>query len=63
MCWYPVDMGSVLALDDPTQLFNSSLDGNTRRAIDLHEGEAIDEQAFTALIRAAIAHNTAKRKR
>jgi len=50
------------ALDDPKGLFNSSLDGNTRRAIDIHEGEAIDEPAFTALIRAAIAHNQAKRK-
>ena len=50
------------ALDDPKGLFNSSLDGNTRRAIDIHEGEAIDEPAFTALIRAAIAHNAAKRK-
>jgi hypothetical protein len=45
------------ALDDPAGLFNSSLDGNTRRAIDIHEGEAIDEAAFTALIRAAVALN------
>ena len=45
------------ALDDPSGLFNSSLDGNTRRAIDIHEGEAIDEAALTALIRAAIALN------
>jgi hypothetical protein len=51
------------ALDDPKKLFNASLDGNTRRAIDLHEGEAIDAPAFTALVRAAIAHNQAKRKR
>ena len=50
------------ALDDPKQLFNSSLDGNTRRAIDIHEGDTIDEPAFIALVRAAIRHNTAKRK-
>src|ERR1700739_1783503 len=43
------------SLDDPSGLFNSSLEGNTRRAIDLHEGDAIDEVAFQALIRAAIA--------
>lgn len=48
------------ALDDPAKLFNSSLDGNTRRAIDLHEGEAINEKALKALIRAAVALNTAK---
>jgi hypothetical protein len=46
------------SLDDPSGLFNSSLDGNTRRAIDIHEGEKIDEKAFTALIRAAIMLNT-----
>ena len=45
------------ALDDPSGLFNSSLDGNTRRAIDVHEGEEIDEQAFTALIQAAVRLN------
>jgi hypothetical protein len=45
------------SLDDPTGLFNSSLEGNTRRAIDLHEGVSIDEGAFQALIRAAIARN------
>jgi hypothetical protein len=49
------------ALDDPSRLFNSSLEGNTRRAIDIHEGEPIDEEALTALIRAAVALNTAKR--
>src|SRR6185437_4914856 len=43
------------SLDDPSRLFNSSLDGNTRRAIDFHEGETIDEAAFKALIRAAAA--------
>ena len=45
------------ALKDPAKLFNSSLDGNVRRAIDIHEGEKVDEKALTALIRAAIALN------
>ena len=45
------------SLKDPAKLFNSSLDGNVRRAIDIHEGEKIDEKALTALIRAAIALN------
>ena len=45
------------ALKDPAKLFNSSLDGNTRRAIDLHEGEGINASAFKALIRAAVAIN------
>ena len=49
------------ALDDPSRLFNSSLDGNTRRAIDFHEGDKIDERALTALIRAAVALNTSAR--
>jgi hypothetical protein len=47
------------ALDDPSGLFNSSLEGNVRRAIDIHEGDAINEKAFQALIRAAVALNTA----
>lgn len=47
-------------LDDPKGLFNSSLDGNTRRAIDISEGDTIDEKAFTALIREAIALNTSR---
>ena len=46
-------------LEDPSGLFNASLDGNVRRAIDLHEGDAIKETAFKALIRAAVALNTA----
>ena len=46
------------SLPDPSGLFNSSLEGNTRRAIDLHEDEKIDEKALKALIRAAIALNT-----
>ncbi len=45
------------SLPDPSGLFNSSLEGNTRRAIDFHEGEAIDEDAFRALIRAAVSLN------
>jgi len=45
------------ALEDPMRLFNASLEGNTRRAIDLHEGDTIDEEAFKALIRAAVALN------
>ena len=44
------------SLDDPKGLFNSSLDGNTRRAIDFHEGDKIDEKAFMALVRAAFSH-------
>jgi hypothetical protein len=48
------------ALDDPSRLFNSSLEGNARRAIDLHEGDKIDEKALKALIRAAVALNTRK---
>ena len=47
------------ALKDPARLFNSSLDGNARRAIDIHEGEEIDEAAFKALIRQAVALNSA----
>lgn len=50
------------SLDDPSGLFNSSLEGNTRRAIDIHQGEQIDEPALEALIRAAVALNTAKKK-
>jgi hypothetical protein len=46
------------SLEDPSGLFNSSLEGNTRRAIDFHEGDKIDEKAFKALIRAAVALNT-----
>ena len=47
------------ALPDPSGLFNASLEGNTRRAIDLHEGEMVDPGAFKALIRSAVALNTA----
>jgi hypothetical protein len=48
------------SLDDPSGLFNSSLEGNTRRAIDLREGDPIDEGALQALIRAAVALNTSR---
>ena len=51
------------SLPDPSGLFNSSLEGNTRRAIDFHEGETIDENALTALVRAAIALNQSKRSK
>ena len=49
------------ALEDPSGLFNSSLEGNVRRAIDIHEGDKINEKALKALIRAAVALNTATR--
>ena len=49
------------ALEDPCGLFNSSLEGNTRRAIDFHKGEKLDEEALKALIRAAVALNTSAR--
>ena len=45
------------SLDDPAGLFNASLDAGTRRAIDLHEGDALDDDAFTALVREAVAEN------
>ena len=51
------------SLKDPSGLFNSSLDGNTRRAIDIREGEAIDEDAFRALIRAAVSLNAGQIER
>jgi hypothetical protein len=46
------------SLDDPAGLFNSSLEGNTRRAIDFHEGDEVDQDAFVALVRAAVELNT-----
>ena len=51
------------SLEDPSGLFNSSLEGNTRRAIDFHEGDKIDEKALKALIRAAVALNTSSAAR
>ena len=50
------------SLDDPAKLFNSSLEGSTRRAIDVHEGDKLDEKALKALVRAAVALNRAKAK-
>ena len=50
------------SLDDPSRLFNSSLEGNARRAIDLHEDDKLDEQAFKALIREAVALNTTAKR-
>jgi hypothetical protein len=49
------------SLADPARLFNSSLEGNTRRAIDIHEGDKVDEKALKALVRAAVAQNTSVR--
>ena len=51
------------SLPDPSRLFNSSLEGNTRRAIDLHEGETIDARAFKALVKAAVAENGLRAKK
>jgi hypothetical protein len=51
------------SLKDPSRLFNSSLDGNTRRAIDFHEGDKINEKALKTLIRAAVTLNKTKTKR
>jgi len=51
------------ALPDPARLFNSSLEGNTRRAIDFHEGDRVDAEAFRTLVRAAVALNRSKTKR
>ena len=51
------------SLEDPARLFNSSLDGNTRRAIDIHENEDVDAAAFKALVRAAVAFNGARKSK
>ena len=51
------------SLEDPARLFNSSLEGNTRRAIELHQGEELDESAFKALIRQAVAFNSASKSK
>jgi hypothetical protein len=51
------------SIPDPSRLFNSSLEGNTRRAIDIHEGEKIDANAFKALVKAAVARNGPAKKR
>jgi hypothetical protein len=57
------DLRQGAALRDPSGLFNSSLDGNTRRAIDFHEGEKIDEKALKALVRAAVLLNRSRDQR
>jgi hypothetical protein len=51
------------SIPDPSRLFNSSLEGNTRRAIDIHEGETVDAGAFKALVKAAVARNSASAKK
>ena len=51
------------SLDDPARLFNSSLEGNARRAIDIHEGERVDESAFKALVRQAVALNSSSKSK
>lgn len=51
------------SVPDPSRLFNSSLEGNTRRAIDIHEGEKVDARAFKALVKAAVARNGARAKK
>jgi len=51
------------SLPDPSGLFNSSLEGNTRRAIDVREGETVDARAFKALVKAAVAHNASSTKK
>jgi hypothetical protein len=53
---------SGASLDDPAKLFNSSLEGNARRAIDFHEGDKVNEKALKALVRAAVAFNQSKSK-
>jgi hypothetical protein len=51
------------SLPDPSRLFNASLDGGTRRAIDIHEGETVDARAFKALVKAAVAENASAQKK
>jgi hypothetical protein len=51
------------ALEDPSELFNSSLDGNVRRAIDIHEGDKVNERALKNLVRAAVDYNQSKSKK
>jgi hypothetical protein len=61
-CVVKLTFAKGAAIKDPSRLFNSSLEGNVRRAIDIHEDEKIDEAAFEDLIRAAVALNLAKKK-
>ena len=58
-----ITFASGASLDDPHGLFNASLTGGTRRAIDVREGEVVDEEAFVALVRSAVARNQAKARR
>jgi hypothetical protein len=51
------------SIPDPSRLFNSSLEGNTRRAIDIHDGETVDARAFKSLVKAAVSHNRAAAKK
>jgi hypothetical protein len=60
--WVKLTFAKGASLDDPAGLFNSSLDGNVRRAIDIREGEQIDEDAFKALVRSAVALNASRVK-
>jgi len=60
---YSGKLAKGASLDDPTGLFNSSLEGNTRRAIDFPEGAPIDAEAFQTLVKAAVALNESKSKR
>ena len=61
--WVKLTFPKGAALDDPAGLFNASLDGNARRAIDIREGETLDAEAFKALIRSAAALHAGKAKR
>jgi hypothetical protein len=61
--WVKLTFAKGASLPDPAGLFNSSLDGNVRRAIDIREGEVVDPAAFTALIQAAVALNGTPRKK
>jgi hypothetical protein len=60
--WVKLTFAKGASLDDPAGLFNASLDGNMRRAIDIREGESVDAAAFKALVRSATAHNASKVK-
>lgn len=60
--WVKLTFAKGASLDDPAGLFNASLDGNMRRAIDIREGESVDAVAFKALVRSAAAHNASKVK-
>jgi hypothetical protein len=60
--WVKLTFAKGASLDDPASLFNASLDGNMRRAIDIREGESVDAAAFKALVCAAAEHNAAKVK-